>query len=288
MTEVGDSEGQGTHESMVSRERRETGLHPSRNGRTDDERLLQAPRITEGTDFTHTDPWRIMRMTGEFVDGFDRLTHVGPAISVFGSARTVESDPDYQAAREVGRLLALSGFATITGGGPGIMEAANRGAREGNGLSVGCNIELPFEQSLNAYVDLSITFRYFFVRKTMFVKYSEGFIIFPGGFGTLDELFEALTLIQTRKVRDFPVVLFNTQYWGGLLGWVREVMLASGKIAAFDLDLLTCTDSPEQAVQAVLNRFNQRWWRSPAPGDAAFGELADDPDPERRARPHPR
>ncbi len=288
MPETGNAAEQGGPGAAVSQERGDTGPRASRNGRTDDERLLQAPRITERTDFTHTDPWRIMRMTGEFVDGFDRLTHVGPAISVFGSARTAESDPDYQAAREVGRLLALSGFATITGGGPGIMEAANRGAREGNGLSVGCNIELPFEQSLNAYVDLSMTFRYFFVRKTMFVKYSEGFIIFPGGFGTLDELFEALTLIQTRKIRDFPVVLFNKRYWGGLLDWVREVMLASGKIASSDLDLLTCTDSPEQAVQAVLNRFNQRWWQSPAAGDAAYGELANDPDPERDAHPHTR
>src|SRR5207248_1264774 len=171
------------------------------------------------------DPWRVLRIMGEYVHGFDALAEVGAAVAVFGSARTPQNDPMYEAARDVGRRLAQAGFAVITGGGPGIMEAANRGAREAGGLSVGCNIELPKEQGLNRYVDLSVNFRYFFCRKTMFVKYAEGFVLFPGGFGTLDELFEALTLIQTGKVQRFPVILFNSAYWGGLVAWLRERLL---------------------------------------------------------------
>src|SRR5213075_1375939 len=179
---------------------------------TEDEQLLIPPQVVpieRRASFTSTDPWRVLRIMGEFVEGFDTLSDVRNAVTVFGSARTLEGDHFYAAARETSRMLAQEGFAVITGGGPGIMEAANRGAREGGGLSIGCNIELPHEQGTNAYVDLSINFRYFFVRKTMFMKYSEGFIIFPGGFGTMDEIFEALTLVQTGKVKQFPVVLFG-------------------------------------------------------------------------------
>ncbi|TAK20149.1 MAG: TIGR00730 family Rossman fold protein [Chloroflexota bacterium] len=256
----------------------EPGKMTTTNGRTEDERLLQSRRSPPIEDFTRTDPWRIMRMTGEFVEGFDHLAHIGPAVAVFGSARTLESDPDYAAARQVGQILARHGFATITGGGPGIMEAANRGAREGSGLSIGCNIELPFEQKTNAYVDLSISFRYFFVRKTMFVKYSEGFIIFPGGFGTLDELFEALTLIQTRKIRNFPVVLFNRAYWHGLIDWIRLTMQAGGKISTTDLDLLICTDDPECAATAIVDCYNDECWKTEREDTLdSFAELTDEP-----------
>ena len=225
--------------------------------RTEDEQLLASPTEQRralgpiAADFTHTDPWRVLRIQGEFVAGFDALAHIGPAVTIFGSARTPEDDPSYRQAVELARLLAEQGFAVITGGGPGIMEAANRGAREGGGRSVGCNIELPHEQGTNPYVDLSINFRYFFVRKTMFMKYAEAFIIFPGGFGTLDELFEALTLIQTGKVSNFPVILFGTSYWGGLLDWLRGPMLAEGKISPGDLDLLIQTDDPAEAAQII-------------------------------------
>jgi uncharacterized protein (TIGR00730 family) len=247
--------------------------------RTEDEQLLAGPnKAPSPIDFTATDPWRVMRITGELVAGFDKLAHAGPAITVFGSARITEDDPYYQAAREIGRLLAEQGFAVITGGGPGIMEAANRGAREGGGLSIGCNIQLPHEQGSNPYVDVSMTFQYFFVRKTMFVKYGEGFVIFPGGFGTLDELFEALTLIQTRKVRNFPVILFGTPYWAGLLAWLRDTVLAERKVSPDDLELLIITDSPERAVQAIVDCFNDECWK--VQDDAAkrvLAELADDP-----------
>ena len=218
---------------------------------TEDERLLESPQPGPA-DFTHSDPWRVFRIMGEFVQGFDTLARVGRAVALFGSARVQSDHPQYAAARETGRLLAEAGYAVITGGGPGIMEAANRGAHEGGGLSIGCNIELPFEQGMNRWVELPINFHYFFVRKTMFVKYSQAFIIFPGGFGTMDELFEALTLIQTGKIRNFPVVLFGTAYWSGLLKWIREVMLAEGKISADDVDLLVLTDSPEEAVRVVI------------------------------------
>ena len=172
--------------------------------------------------FTQTDTWRALRILGEFVEGFDALAGVGPAVSIFGSARVRASDPDYRSARRLAARLSREGFAIITGGGPGIMEAANRGATEAGGLSIGCNIELPYEQGLNPYVKLGIEFRYFFVRKTMFVKYAQAFVIFPGGFGTLDELFEALTLVQTGKVEHFPIVLFGTQFWGGMLVWLNN------------------------------------------------------------------
>ena len=222
----------------------------SRRGSTQDEQLLESPRPDE---FTHTDPWRVFRIMGEFVEGFDELATLTRGISIFGSARSNPDDPDYKAAQETAALLAAEGFAVITGGGPGIMEAANRGAFEAGGLSIGCNIELPFEQRPNAYQTRSLKFKYFFVRKMMFVKYSLGFIIFPGGFGTFDELFEALTLIQTKKIRDFPVVLFGSNYWSGLLDWLKQVVLPGGKIANHDLMMFHVTDSPQEVVD-ILNK----------------------------------
>lgn len=235
---------------------------------TEDELLLQRPRqprprarVPENAAFTSTDPWRVMRILGEYVHGFDALAELGAAITVFGSARTPETDPMYQAARKLGRLLARDGFAVITGGGPGIMEAANRGCADEGGLSVGCNIELPQEQGTNAYVGLSVNFRYFFCRKTMFLKYAEGFVLFPGGYGTLDELFEALTLIQTGKVKRFPVILFGTEYWGGLVEWMRQRLHAEGKIDPTDLDLFTLTDSPEEASRRLYDCYVASCWQ---------------------------
>jgi len=187
----------------------------------------------------------------EFVEGFDALATVGPAVTVFGSARVAAGAPEYELARSIARRLAESGFAIITGGGPGIMEAANRGCREGGGLSIGCNIELPHEQGTNAYVDLGVEFRYFFARKVMFVKYADGFVILPGGFGTLDELFEALTLIQTGKVRHFPVVLIGRSYWEGLLDWIRDTLLVTGAIAESDLSLFHLTDDTDDAIAYI-------------------------------------
>jgi uncharacterized protein (TIGR00730 family) len=223
-------------------------------GITDDQQLLQR----RPTEFLDQDPWRVMRIQSEFVEGFDALAEIPEAITVFGSARVREPDPMYDAARAVGRELAAGGFAVITGGGPGIMEAANRGCREGGGLSVGCNIELPYEQRMNDFVDLGIDFRYFFVRKTMFVKYAEGFVVFPGGFGTLDELFESLTLTQTGKIQHFPVVLFGTEYWRGLLDWLRERALAERKITEADLELFVCMDDPAQVVPHIREVLGAR------------------------------
>src|SRR5919112_1522722 len=222
-------------------------------GSTQDEQLLESPQPDE---FTHTDTWRVFRIMGEFVEGFDELATLTRGVSIFGSARSKPEDPDYIAAQETAALLAAAGFAVITGGGPGIMEAANRGAFEAGGLSIGCNIELPFEQSSNAYLTRSLKFKYFFVRKTMFVKYSTAFIIFPGGFGTLDELFEALTLIQTRKIRNFPIVLFGSSYWRGMLEWLREVVMHSGKISEIDMAMFHVTDSPAEVVQIVTQSQN--------------------------------
>lgn len=216
---------------------------------TQDQELFIAPAKT----FTQTDTWRVFRIMGEFVTGFDTLANLGPAVTLFGSARTKPDDPQYQAAVEVARLLGEAGLAIVTGGGPGMMEAGNKGARMANAKSVGLNIELPFEQGSNPYVDVPIDFHYFFVRKTMFVKYAQAFVIFPGGFGTMDELFEALTLIQTGKVRNFPVILFNSSYWGGLLDWLRNTMEHEGKISAADLDLISITDSPEEVRQIILD-----------------------------------
>jgi len=218
---------------------------------TTDQHLLAGPG---NTDWLHGDPWRVMRIQSEFVEGFGALAEVGPAVSVFGSARTKPDHPDYAMAVEVGRGLAEAGYAVITGGGPGIMEAANKGASEAGGLSVGLGIELPFEQGMNHYVDLGVNFRYFFARKTMFVKYAEGFVVLPGGFGTFDELFEALTLVQTHKVTGFPLVLVGTDYWTGLLEWLRSAVLARGMIGEIDLDLITLVDEPRDAVAHVVER----------------------------------
>ena len=214
---------------------------------TADERLLN----NFGDEWAKEDPWRVMRIQSEFVEGFDALAELGPAMGVFGSARTPSSDPLYEAAVRIGSSLASRGFAVITGGGPGIMEAANKGASQAGGVSVGLGIELPFEQGLNEYVTLGINFRYFFVRKVMFLKYSQGFVVMPGGFGTFDELFEALTLVQTKKVRRFPIVLFGSAYWNGVLAWLRERSQADGYIDADDLDLVSVTDDPDEAVELV-------------------------------------
>ncbi|MBV8755648.1 MAG: TIGR00730 family Rossman fold protein [Deltaproteobacteria bacterium] len=217
---------------------------------TEDQRLLDAPHVVG--DFRRSDSWRVLRMTGEIIEGFDSLGDVTRAVAIFGSARTPPDNPYYEAARQTAKLLAQADYAIITGGGPGIMEAANRGARDGKGRSIGCNIELPFEQQANPYIDTLVNFRYFFVRKTMFIKYSSAFLIFPGGFGTLDEMLEALTLIQTGKISHFPVVLFGKSYWGGLYDWLRATVCTAGNIAAPDLQLMQLTDSPEEAAAAVI------------------------------------
>jgi uncharacterized protein (TIGR00730 family) len=221
-----------------------------------DRMLLERSAIEELSH--HADPWRVLRILSEFVEGFDALNEVGPAVTVFGSARTKKTDPYYKAGERLGRALAQRGFAVITGGGPGIMEAANKGCHDAGGVSVGCNIELPHEQSLNRYVDLGVEFRYFFVRKNMFVKYARGFVIFPGGFGTLDELFESLTLAQTGKIEHFPIVLFGTQYWTGLLDWLKGQVLAAGAIAPGDLKLMTLTDDPEEAAEMATRPLPMR------------------------------
>jgi uncharacterized protein (TIGR00730 family) len=226
---------------------------------TEDERFLRsAPAPETIPPAMGADAWRVFRIMGEFVEGFEALSRLGPAISFFGSARTLPTDPMYQACRETARCVGEAGFAIITGGGPGMMEAANRGARDAGAESVGCNIELPFEQGMNPFVERAIEFRYFFVRKTMFVKYAQGFVIFPGGFGTMDELFESLTLIQTEKVHDFPVVLFGRDYWRGLLDWLGNTMEARGNISPGDLDLMLVTDDPEEVASYLLRRSRGR------------------------------
>ncbi len=232
-------------------ERRETRKGPIRlrgnqvQTSTTDQRLLDS---RGPSDWVHTDPWRVLRIQSEFVEGFGALAELGPAVSIFGSARTQPDDPMYQVAEQIAARLCEEGYAVITGGGPGVMEAANKGAHECGGVSVGLGIELPHEQGMNEYVDLGINFRYFFVRKTMFVKYAQGYIVMPGGFGTMDELFEALTLVQTGKITSFPIVLFGTKYWGGLIDWLRNTMLPDGKVSALDIDMLHLTDDVEDAV----------------------------------------
>ncbi len=234
----------------------------ARAGRaTEDEQLLKPPR-PEQQSFIHTDPWRVLRIMGEFVEGFDALAELGQAVSIFGSARVKEGDPQYQATVEVARLLGEAGLVIITGGGPGLMEAGNRGAKLAGAKSVGLNIELPFEQGINPFVELGIEFRYFFVRKTMFVKYSHGYVIMPGGFGTMDEMFDALTLIQTGKIRNFPLVLFGTEYWGGLVDWLKGTMLAGGKISEGDLDLILVTDSAEETRDVIVQSMQDSTWRT--------------------------
>jgi len=256
---------------------------------TEDEKLLQLPRV-QAADFTHTDPWRLMRIMGEFIEGFDTLASVEKGVTIFGSARVGPDDRQYRAAEQVGRLLAKAGFAIITGAGPGIMEAANKGAHFAGGRSIGCNIELPFEQGANPYIDTLINFRYFAVRKTMFIKYSVAFIIFPGGFGTLDELFEALVLIQTGKIYQFPVVLFGRYYWAGLIRWLQSRVLRERKIAPGDLDLMLLTDDPAQAAQAVITAYQSqaRVAQSRAAqdeaGPASGARPRAEPPPRRRAR----
>ena len=234
-----------------------TELKPDRyrEGATQDERLLER---VEDLQAMGMDAWRIFRIMGEFVEGFEEMSEIGPAVSIFGSARANSGTPMYQECVETARLLGEAGFAIITGGGPGMMEAANQGAKEGGATSVGCNIELPFEQESNDFIDVSIDFRYFFVRKTMFVKYAEAFVIFPGGFGTMDELFESLTLIQTHKVRHFPLVLFGSDYWGGLLDWLRDTMVDEGKITREDLDMIFVTNDPVAARDHIVAGYKTR------------------------------
>jgi len=226
------------------------------DGGTEDQKLLRSQQPE--ADSQETDAWRTLRIMSEFVEGFDALAKVGPAISIFGSARVGRRNRYYGAARRLASALVNQGFAIITGGGPGIMEAANRGARDAGGVSIGANIELPFEQGLNEYVDLGMEFRYFFVRKVMFVRYAEGFVIFPGGFGTLDELFEALTLIQTGKVEHFPVVLYGKDYWEGMLQWIRDKPLYEEKVSPEDLDLLTITSDIDEACEAMTRHRDSR------------------------------
>lgn len=236
---------------------------------TSDQRLLMREKDVH---WLHDDPWRVMRITSEFVEGFGALAEVGPAVSVFGSARIKRGRPEYELARQVAAGLVAAGYAVITGGGPGIMEAANRGAAEAGGRSVGLGIELPAEQGINKWVDLGVHFRYFFARKTMFVKYAEGFVVLPGGFGTLDELFEALTLVQTRKVTGFPIVLVGSEFWGGLIDWVRSTLAEHGLVSPGDLDLLQVTDDPEEAVRIVVERGAQLREAERAAAESAAGE----------------
>ncbi|MDX6287343.1 MAG: hypothetical protein QOG53_2828 [Frankiales bacterium] len=218
-------------------------------GTTTDQRLLDR---RGPSDWVHTDPWRVLRIQSEFVEGFGLLAELPAAVSVFGSARTPPGHPDYIAGEAIGAALARAGLAVITGGGPGCMEAINKGASQAGGLSVGLGIELPFEQALNDWVDLGIQFRYFFVRKTMFVKYAQAFVVLPGGFGTLDELFESLTLVQTRKVTEFPVVLWRSAYWEGLIDWLRERALEEGMLSPIDLNLFTIVDDVDELVSVIV------------------------------------
>lgn len=234
----------------------------ARRGETPaDERLLRNPRMESG-DVLASDPWRVLRIEGEFVEGFDALARVGPAVTCFGSARATPDDPVYGEAVEVSRLLGESGFSIITGGGPGFMEACNRGAAEAGARSIGLGIELPFEQRINPFVDDPIEFRYFMVRKTMFVKYAEAFVVFPGGYGTLDELFEGLTLLQTGKISGFPMILYNSRYWQGLLDWFRETVAAEGKIDGADRELIILCDTPAEVRDHVLRSFEEPMHRA--------------------------
>lgn len=244
--------------------------HSFRRKQNDDRQLLSwtDEDRASAAAFTHADQWRVLRILGEFVEGFDALAELGPAITIFGSARIDASDPMYRAAETTGQLLAKTGFTIITGGGPGIMEAANRGAFEAEGESVGVGIDLPFEQGVNDYVTLPLEFRYFFVRKTMFAKYANGFVFFPGGFGTLDELFEALTLIQTGKLEPMPVVLFGTEYWAGLRDWIMNRLLEGGMISRNDMDTFSITDDPQDVVDTMLAGLRNQ---SAEPADALDG-----------------
>jgi len=233
---------------------------------TEDEQLLESPPPQRPEAlFFKSDSWRVLRIMGEFVWGFDHLADVSDGVTIFGSARTPPGDPHYEKAVETARLLCEAGIPVITGGGPGIMEAANKGALEGHGMSIGCNIELPFEQGSNPYLTRSLNFKFFFVRKTMFVKYATAFIVFPGGYGTLDEMFEALTLIQTGKVKHFPVILFGSAYWGGLVDWLTRVVAEERKINPGDLELFRVTDDPAEAVRIVIEARKEKPADKPAP-----------------------
>ena len=224
-------------------------------GTTTDQRLLES---RGPSDWVHTDPWRVLRITSEFVEGFGLLAELPAAVSVFGSARTPSGSPEYEAGLALGAALARAGYAVITGGGPGTMEAVNRGASQAGGISVGLGIELPFEQRLNDWVDVGLNFRYFFARKTMFVKYAQAFVIMPGGFGTLDETFEALTLVQTQKVTKFPVVLYGSAYWQGLIDWIRGTVLADGKVSPPDAELLQVSDDVDDIVARITASAAER------------------------------
>jgi hypothetical protein len=230
---------------------------------TTDQRLLDR---RGPSDWVHTDPWRVMRIQAEFVEGFGLLAELGPAVSVFGSARAEPGSLECDQAEAIGKTLAEAGYAVITGGGPGVMEAANKGATTAGGVSVGLGIELPTEMGLNEYVEIGLEFRYFFVRKTVFIKYSQAFVVLPGGFGTLDELFESLTLVQTGKITKFPIVLVGSEYWSGLLSWIRRSVLDGGKISAGDEDLVTLVDDPAEAVSIIQRAHAQRNGADPAPG----------------------
>jgi uncharacterized protein (TIGR00730 family) len=239
---------------------------------TTDQRLLDSHGPS---DWVHTDPWRVLRIQAEFVEGFGLLAEVGRAITVFGSARTPSDHPEYALGVEIGAKLARAGYAVITGGGPGVMEAVNQGCSQAGGLSIGLGIELPFEQGLNPWVDMGIDFRYFFVRKTMFVKYAQGFVFMPGGFGTLDELFEALVLVQTQKVTRFPVVMVGTAYWRGLVDWLGSAAVDAGKISPQDLDLISVTDDVDEVVETMLAADEHRRAEERAAGEALAEDIAE-------------
>ncbi len=254
----------------------ELHIPPKPRQALEDRRLLNRPTRAEALQ---SDSWRVLRITSEFVAGFDHLAGVYPAVSIFGSARTQLSNDFYGAAVRTAELVGKAGFAVITGGGPGIMRAANEGARKAGALSIGCNIELPFEQELNPFVDRAMTFRYFFVRKTMFIKYSEAFITFPGGFGTLDELMGALTLIQTKKITNFPVILYGKAYWGGLIDWLRSTVLPENNILQADVDSIRLVDSPEEVLDIVVAFHDQAVATSGDEGEAYFAPTHNDPSP---------
>jgi uncharacterized protein (TIGR00730 family) len=263
------------------RQRGRLQVSPKVEVQHEDHQLLK-PEPVADTSFLETDPWRALRIMGEFVEGFDALARLGPAVTLFGSARTPSSDPMYQAAEKVGAGLARAGFAVITGGGPGIMEAANKGCREAGGVSVGLNIELPNEQDVNEYVDLAVAFRYFFARKTMFVKYAQGFVIFPGGYGTLDEMFEALTLVETGKIEGFPVILYGSTYWRGLVEWLDDPVEREGKISPPDRELFHVTDDPDEIVRTMVEMH-----RASAGRGAAGMGVVEQALHTRVARPRP-
>ena len=251
----------------------------ARKGRSSEDRKLLNRQPYADTAFLETDAWRALRIMGEFIDGFDALARLGPAVSIFGSARTPPTDPMYQQARLLAYKLAESGLTIITGGGPGIMEAANLGARDAKGVSVGLGIELPHEQGINPHVDVAIDFRYFFVRKTMFVKYAQSFVIFPGGYGTLDELFESVTLVQTGKIEHFPTILFGSTYWNGLLAWLKDTVTGEGKVDPKDLDLLRVSDDVDEVVDVIMAA-----WRADQQEQAGEEPAPEMPVTRRRTR----